>query len=163
MRPRLPPCQVIPIDDKGALGEAFNMRVDHLKVLGARLAVGWGHGWQPPGSMSRGRATSAQISSRNHAAQFALAAKLSRPSRRPALEAQHPLHAPARPPTHPPPRLDHNRPPADLVFLSGTPTPMIALLYEDTKEARHVQTYIVDLRAKVGHAHTQQNAAQTTA
>lgn len=46
---------------------------------------------------------------------------------------------------HPRPRrTNHNRIPAD-----GCATPTIAVLYEDTKEQRHVRTYEVSLRDKV--------------
>ena len=37
----------------------------------------------------------------------------------------------------------------DLAFLDGCAAPTIAVLFEDTKDARHVKTYEVALREKV--------------
>ena len=36
----------------------------------------------------------------------------------------------------------------DLVFVHGLPKPTIALLYQDSKEGRHLKTYEVDVRGK---------------
>ena len=63
--------QVIPIDDKGQLSEAFNMRIDELNVI-------------------------------------------------------------------------------DMVFLEGCAKPTIAVLYQDNKDARHIKTYEVVVKEKVG-------------
>ncbi len=63
---------MIPIDDKGQLSEAFNMRIDELNVI-------------------------------------------------------------------------------DMVFLEGCAKPTIAVLYQDNKDARHIKTYEVVVKEKVGH------------
>lgn len=34
--------QVIPLDERGTLGEAFNMRLDELKVIDLAFLGGWG-------------------------------------------------------------------------------------------------------------------------
>ena len=44
----------------------------------------------------------------------------------------------------------------DLQFLQGCARPTVAVLYQDTKSARHIKTYEVVLKDKVGrvlHAH----------
>jgi hypothetical protein len=69
--------QVIPIDDKGQLHEAFNMRIDELNVI-------------------------------------------------------------------------------DMKFLEGCAKPTIAVLYQDTKDARHIKTYEVVMKEKVWHSHAVQ-------
>ncbi len=40
----------------------------------------------------------------------------------------------------------------DIKFLYGTRQPTVAVLYQDTKEARHFKTYVVLLKEKVCHA-----------
>jgi hypothetical protein len=37
----------------------------------------------------------------------------------------------------------------DIKFLYGTRQPVVAVLYQDTKEARHFKTYVVLLKDKV--------------
>ena len=41
----------------------------------------------------------------------------------------------------------------DIKFLYGTRQPTVAVLYQDTKEARHFKTYVVLLKEKVCHRH----------
>lgn len=38
----------------------------------------------------------------------------------------------------------------DMKFLEGTSKPTLVVLYQDSKEARHVKTYEVNLKDKVG-------------
>ena len=40
----------------------------------------------------------------------------------------------------------------DAAFLAGCPAPTVALLYEDAKHARHIKTYSIQMRSKVGAA-----------
>jgi DNA damage-binding protein 1 len=40
----------------------------------------------------------------------------------------------------------------DAAFLAGCPAPTVALLYEDAKHARHIKTYAIQMRSKVGVA-----------
>ena len=64
-------------------------------------------------------------------------------SRLPPIVCSTSQHCPA--PTHPPAPKSH----AD-----GCTAPTIAVLYEDTKEQRHVKTYEVSVRDKVRRQHT---------
>lgn len=40
----------------------------------------------------------------------------------------------------------------DMAFLAGCSVPTVALLYEDAKHARHIKTYAISMRSKVGAA-----------
>ena len=49
----------------------------------------------------------------------------------------------------------------DIKFLYGTRQPVVAVLYQDTKEARHFKTYIVLMKDKVRSMPASQNALAT--